>query len=292
MSDKYLDGSQLNSLQSKPDLNANEGLKHSAYVSVQELQKSPYDTETLPKNDVKSPRDEVPNCYTNMNTDLELLGYYFANHEGETHQRPTKVQGKLENSDIETYQATNVPPQNTSNSNSVNGSSNSIKPYESANVGYEYNSSSSEISGYSQPPSQQASSYDEEMQDAVQGYGGYELDALARVVLQKPEKEKGNAVQEMQGDNEDLEVLNSITAFEEIINSEGTLSWGEINGTNALIGDIDTKNISNESQEHIANINLFYNTEFRRLMSLPDSVRKFEQLGQLANDFVYNAGAY
>jgi hypothetical protein len=281
MSNKYLDGSQVNLLKSKPDLNCNQGLTQSTYVSAEELDDSKYDAAVLPKSDVQSPRDEFPNFYTNMNNDLELQGYYFAKHEekGDQQPQPSNLQEKIESSDIDPYQATDLDEKtnntstNLSNSTAINASSNSIKPYEANNAAYEYNSSSSEGAA----SHKQTGGYEEENDDTVNGYGGYELDALARAVLHRSEKENSGKEADTQRDEEDLEVLNSITAFEEIINSED---------------NSDQKNLSNETQENIANINLFYNTEFRRLMSLPDSVKKFEQLGQLANDFVYNAETY
>jgi hypothetical protein len=291
MSNKYLDGSQVNLLKSKPDLNCNQGLTQSTYVSAEELDDSKYDPAVLPKSDVQSPRDEFPHFYTNMNNDLELQGYYFAKHEekGDQQPQPSNVQEKIESSDIDPYQATDLDEKTNNTSNKPSNSTViSIKPYEANNAAYEYNSSSSEgAASY-----KQTGGYEEENDDTVNGYGGYELDALARAVLHRSEKENSGKEVDTQRDEEDLEVLNSITAFEEIINSEGnTHRMSQVNSANGVADNSDQKNLSNETQENITNINLFYNTEFRRLMSLPDSVKKFEQLGQLANDFVYNAGA-
>jgi hypothetical protein len=62
-------------------------------------------------------------------------------------------------------------------------------------------------------------------EDDSGGYVGDELDELTRVVQHKQDKPNSNKQADTQRDEEDLEVLNSITTFEEIINSEGSVKY-------------------------------------------------------------------
>lgn len=198
MSNIYLDSCEINFSGNKPDLN--NGLTQSAYVSAEELHK-PYPANALPT----SPEDEFPNFYTDDNTDLELQGYYLAK---QMTNQAIKGQEKMNNKYIDHNQATgfkNKSQENTSNSTYINDFPGAI---ESTNIG---------------APLQQMGAYEEGLQDAVNnGYGDGELNALGRAVQRKPENNT-NKVAEVLGDNEDLQVLNSITAFEKIINSEGTI---------------------------------------------------------------------
>jgi hypothetical protein len=87
--------------------------------------------------------------------------------------------------------------------------------------------------------SEETDSYDGYVhgEDESGGYVGDELNELARVVQHKQDKPNSNKQADTQRDEEDLEVLNSITALEEIINSEGnTHRMSEVNSANICFG--------------------------------------------------------
>ena len=215
MENQYLNGDQISSLKNQSDPSLESSSTQTAYVSSEALHQSKYDEYDLLESSCVNAHDkrEFLNFYTSADDDLEHQGYYISKHtESETTEKNNaNIAGR--------------PPAHSIKQSDGSINSTSEQLYVDTedlkhNEIYMYNGVNKVSDVNVRPTMTNIEGYDSNAAN-LKGYGGYELDALARLVLHKPVNVSDGDKPKTLFNEDRFEVMNSIAAFEDIVNSEG-----------------------------------------------------------------------